>query len=567
METLKGVLLSRKKLIKFKSKLPDVVLLELAKFICLHIQKDKLKSNSNYKRHITYYIQNEKEKYSSDLADVAYFINCDLELTWDFKSLSRAYNNVFRFYENKQYENVNSNFKYGPITPPQPENIDLLIAYGACVYFEIDGLLDIDLNNMETVLRSYLNNSQYSLQKRIVSNINSYSKRDLFILDYGVKKETNVIDYEVLNTLIRKPIKVPYTNYEAIVCAAIHYQIDLTKKDRPLLLYKNIIEDPKFRNFCTNLTKFNPKLSLLFYDLKTLKTILLLMGYSGVEIADSSKLELYQMCIENYILNNFKHGLSENRINDKTSIYLRDVNSLRYDETVRYGTSIDGYIIYTYREILGTFNAYNGFFRPDDLQNTFTDHNIKKLLMLCSKKKYPEERKYKYRAKLCKKINQMQSILKTNSPSVQTLIDFHKNNDLVITTALKLLTYVAMSMRGWIGFGPYPIKNTLVDDQEKVNVSVLDKLKELLLYLETEKIGDVVFSLPLVGYTNGTFYDNIVVEKGINIGDRMRILEDFSNVNSCIRTTSNWLLSSIYKYSLILKINPGFDIDKVRKIG
>ncbi len=560
--------LSRQKLFKIDTNIPNKILIELAKFIQLDIQNDKLESDSIYKYQVLHYIEKEEYDYSSDLGDVAFFINYDLNLRWDSKSLILAYKHVISFYDEGKYKSIHHNFSYGPIIPSKYDNIDLLLVYGACVYFKIDALIKNDMSNIETLLRSFLSNSYYSLQKSVISKISHYDKHELFILEYNVKKINKNIDYNILNKLVYSSVDIPRTNYEAIVCAAINYQIDLTKKDKPLLLYKKMTSDPKFKNFCTSLRyKFNPKLSVFFYNIKTLKTNLLLMGYCDLELTNLSKIDLYQLCIESHLLSNFKHGFSENKIlNLKTSIYQREVSSLFYHEVVRYG-GIHGYIIYTYYELLNTFCAYNGFFKPNIPQELFTDRNIRKLSMLCSKKKRPDEYKYKYRMKLNKKINQILSISKTTTTSVKTLISFYKDNKTIVETVLKLFTYVAMSMRGWKGYGKYPIKDTLVNDQDAVNKLVLDKLKELILYINDNNIEHILLSLPLVGYTDGTFYDNNIPEKGITLGDRLSILENINNVNSCIRTTSNWFLSSIYKYSIILEIKPGFDIDKVRKIG
>jgi hypothetical protein len=54
---------------------------------------------------------------------------------------------------------------------------------------------------------------------------------------------------------------------------------------------------------------------------------------------------------------------------------------------------------------------------------------------------------------------------------------------------------------------------------------------------------------------------------GLTIGDRIDIIENNESVYSCIRVSSNWLISSSYFYLDQIGIPLAYDITKLRRIA
>ena len=128
-------------------------------------------------------------------------------------------------------------------------------------------------------------------------------------------------------------------------------------------------------------------------------------------------------------------------------------------------------------------------------------------------------------------------------------------------------------MRGWLGEGPYPVESAPVDNQAEVDVYVSNQIyifEDRCQKLGT--IGDHILKLPLLRYRRGhgqyvratSFYDGFTIQDRINIVKHGDILD---NPASCIRLSSNWLLSSAYRYLYVLGHRLDFSMDRAADIS
>ena len=126
-------------------------------------------------------------------------------------------------------------------------------------------------------------------------------------------------------------------------------------------------------------------------------------------------------------------------------------------------------------------------------------------------------------------------------------------------------------MRGWLGTGPYPISHAPVDNQGEVDIRVSDAISSLEQYIQDAgKTGKMFLNLPLLRYRHGVFSKATNQRDGLTLGQRLDIIkdgDDSDRVAACIRLTSNWFCSSIYRYMELMKIDPGFNIVDLRSIG
>jgi hypothetical protein len=125
-------------------------------------------------------------------------------------------------------------------------------------------------------------------------------------------------------------------------------------------------------------------------------------------------------------------------------------------------------------------------------------------------------------------------------------------------------------MRGWEGEGPYPIHTCLVRSQGTIDILVSEKLSDIDRFTEEhEHIASLILDLPLLLYRE-EFIASVDESEGFTIRDRLDIVkmgENDSSYNSCIRLSSNWLAASVYKINEALGIMPEFDIEMLREIS
>ena len=256
-------------------------------------------------------------------------------------------------------------------------------------------------------------------------------------------------------------------------------------------------------------------------------------------------------------MNTFESGIRKPVISQTTPIFKHNIETINHVKCISYGNKENGYYIYTFGELYHVLNYYNQPVHPEDPQKTFKELDVKQIMSLC-------QSKTKYEIKIRKKLTYIISIQHKIPPSIYKLREIDKN---ILNDSFIHFTDAAMYMRGWNGVDEYPIENTLVNDQNSVNVRVNKSMNIFNEFIQKNEIDTFIYNLPLIEYKNDHFYQNNIKSKGLTIGNRISILKDINNINSCIRTSSNWFLASIYKYSILLDLKPKFDIIKVRKIG
>jgi hypothetical protein len=146
-----------------------------------------------------------------------------------------------------------------------------------------------------------------------------------------------------------------------------------------------------------------------------------------------------------------------------------------------------------------------------------------------------------------------------------------EEDKMVIRKILYSLFHLSMYMRGWFGEShPYPIKEATVSDRDIFKqFTLVEKELEIFKEYEKDERGRAIHSLPLIRYIGGEFLKSTDPDVGITIIDRINIVEsgeNTDNMESCIRTSSNWFAATSYFYMKAIKIYPPFRIDDLRVI-
>lgn len=577
---------------------PIDVIDELCKFYHIDIKTESLK-NLIYRSKVitTLLIQDSKITRLSppynlnDMRNIATYLNYK-DIEWKAEDILTSYqflNKIERCLGLGMNEigTFISNREYGEIKP-KSETLDYLTIYG------ISKRLNIRLKNIEydprTVLnhiRGYINTDKEEIEIKIISNIHSFGLSSLYRLISSSGVDSKVSDHYTPNAkyitefhsqIIKEETigeHLPKNRDEAVVMTVLNYNLDISSAGDPLITYHQIVKNPRYRVYFPSITrKFNPSLPRCLYGNALLKKLAIDEGYSRKRINNEDPLML---CQQSMILNNFVHGRVKRYSNKVTPIYRTLIGELEYHRCVSYGCGSDSgdfWVVYTYRELFDTFEYNREFNIPDKKSDDiFTNQNIRKLLLLTSVNKYIGENNSSDRKDLNRKIKQIISSRKKLSIETQALIEYCKNNNNLtkISYAFSILTKATMYMRGWNGNEEYPLVKAITpsDKEQEIFYQVITNLSLYEKYISSNTIELLMNTLPLVQYNEGNFLKNRDVDKGLTIGNRIDIIKDKNsdkNQYSCIRTTSNWFLASIYRYRTILRLDHDFDIDKARKI-
>jgi len=120
-------------------------------------------------------------------------------------------------------------------------------------------------------------------------------------------------------------------------------------------------------------------------------------------------------------------------------------------------------------------------------------------------------------------------------------------------------------LRGWDGSGEYPLKSqdTLTEDFGDVEIKYTiqkDKLRGIFLSL-SDCDQTIVENLPLLTRMCGKFVRVTSDDVGTTIKEKLKIMEDDQDDNSCIRLSSNYLLESCWYFIKECFDEVPFDID------
>jgi hypothetical protein len=383
--------------------------------------------------------------------------------------------------------------------------------------------------------------------------------------------------------------------------------------------------------------RFNPELPINYYDKEMLTQLLKMEGIavhnpiSPYMSSDSSSAinddnlpdvtvlgreeDMFTALQNLYLIDTFHHGKSYQMINNETIVNLTEISDLDYDDVVLYGVRGQPMRAYTYEELLETFEYNENLTDPADNKKMFSDDDANKLINLCNRLvekgdnaqralNRNQNNKYSHRQSrearrgnsvgggaaaigrgevgrnLRDCIEKIQLFQRELGPSWRKLFDAYQNGGpelkSMIVPTIESIRDMAMTMRGWNGEGPYPVKKAPVLDSATVDfhsnrtIGLVElwcqRLDDVTTGTTWSGLGNSIMLLPLFEFKEGKYIKLRRTEHGTTIKGRIHLVKGGSSVDataSCIRLSSNLFGATSHRYMVLLGIDPGFDVKEL----
>ena len=382
-----------------------------------------------------------------------------------------------------------------------------------------------------------------------------------------VKRDLNVGEVETCYNLDSSHTD-PKKDEEAVAKAAKVMDVDLQQAHLPLLEYRLILSDahkgyhdPFYRythrsgRFDITQT-FNNYLPLCVYSSKNLRSFCI---RDGLSVEDVTRLEAQDLLCINNLSKTFYHGLTAFPFESST-ITGYDMDELDVGDVVMYGTADKYMNLTSYSELYQYFRINKNNVSPFNNKEVISVEALTKLYNMIQK----------HHPKMIVFISVIEGIIDQMSKMTPEFIGFKefdvkRSSKIEILRALESLGF---AMRGYIpGVSKeLPISVALVDDQDRVDVEVNDKSHEFERLIEASGMKNVVHSLPLFKWVNGS-YTRSGIEGYMNIGQRLKDVQKGEEITACIRTSSNWICSTAHHYLVLMEEDPRFIVQDMAHIA
>jgi hypothetical protein len=386
----------------------------------------------------------------------------------------------------------------------------------------------------------------------------------------------------------------PTSSMECILFSAMHFGVDISKSSDPTQEYTTLclsIQDHVGKNRssiwgkinytnpvdkklqewvqkhpnCINLSYiFNPIFPIDIYPQESIQLLCIMDGKNMSTETQAMTNEQYMS--EVYSKYTYMAGFPYSSLNSITPIYREDVSKLSNDNVISYGSDKDGWTIYTWAELYDYFESVREFKDPSDSNIMLSKYSIYKL-------KIVSKRYYRLLYELLLVIEE--EITQSNSYTHKFIIWYHKlpsSNKINIQNQLWAIMALCMVIRTEWTLHPsdifdrtksFTLKEYPVNDQIKIDLLVTD----WLAYMDNIPLCKELLDLPLMNYVDGQYTTSKTTEQGLTIGKRLDIVKDGSTIHSCLRVSSNWLLSSLCYYMNKLSLPIAFNISSMERIS
>ncbi len=593
---------------------PSSVVIEILKShaICISKTINSLEENIKEVNRINEYrILTIKEPFSEkELRYLASFVNYDCK-TWTKTSLLASYSHMMNF----NPKDV-SNIVYGQKTYENTDTYNDCMLYAVCKEYNIETRWNMSSMQMITSIQN-LSMSLSSLQEQLNAFITKASRYQLVNL-------LNLIDLNQINKLpenkqieiIKTPTTLPpildlninnlneslerYKNtsyilsrinpishYDAIILAALIYNINITESKVPFDEFLRIkkVKDLKYyvpideifrKRFLKNpiwydLTMhWEPSLNSI-YDVEGLKKLCIYEGFTIEDFRGYSFESLLQ--ISRISLNMF---FGKNVYNDEetTPILLHELKDLSNTECITLGNlETKELTTFSLEELANHFRNYKEYKNPLKLDEVLDARIVNKLKLYAINMKNDN---------MVKAIEEVENWKAYSTEFTERLREqYYKNKN--ITDILYKILECGMYMRGWkVSADTYPLASISTNHTENLQYQIelnvhnsIDNVFECTKTYNSE-VQKLFEELPLVKYTvsektgERIFIVTPDPEDGKSIFERMSFVKSgdkHKNTKSCIRLSSNILLTSVYFYICALGIHEPFRLEELEYIS
>jgi hypothetical protein len=357
-------------------------------------------------------------------------------------------------------------------------------------------------------------------------------------------------------------------------------EVDLSLSSCPFLdhmkvetsMFEHVKSTNKYRTMIGSY--FNPFIPIDYYSYKKLIN---LAKESNIVSTDIYEIIYIKLC-ERSKLSDFHHLRQPEVEESITKILYEDLEEVDPKSIICYGklsfsaqdlrSKTNKVYCYTISELVHSFRSMGELKEPITGDN-LTEENIEKLEHIVNAI-YVSSKVQNTTKEDASKLLEVIRFIKARGGSLgKRISNWVETTSRECIPALKELFNASMYMRGWKGVDhPYPIKIAPTLDQNKLDISVCDSIRSY-----NEKITGINPSpndLPLFEHDGKKFNMSTDDFDGITIGDRIKIVLEGNytkKMSSCIRMSSNWLITSTYFYLSLVGEKPDFDIEDLIDVG
>ncbi|SNW62728.1 Hypothetical protein ORPV_824 [Orpheovirus IHUMI-LCC2] len=525
--------------------------------------------NSNLHIGLLHTLHKIKTITKPSISDIASFINPTI--IWNGSLLlKRAYEHLQKFYSHN-IENLlpSGDYEIGLQSNSHPFSYNACMLYKIMILAKLSPKYHTSIFQMDRVL-SYILKKHNIIDESEIIALNKYleNENESAILEGIPIREIN--NYEILNYPLEE-VNV-MCNRDAIIKGAKIYCIDLSHNYFPslelyYLRYENQCQEPKLKD------EFNTIFSSDFYLQNDLNDMCLMEGFTREQILENNAYEILYLC---RLTETFYPLKPHHRTNSDCTICGEPIDYNMKDNFVLYGVYGQKLTPYTYSDVKLALDTRLDF--SFDEEHNIPDYAIRKLVLMCNKKTDNEEINNDKDA-LLQSINMIYRAQRDSHEAYNLFAQRYLNMKAIQQSkcqeALLQLLHTGMYMRGWDGKGRYPLSS--LDcyniNSKEVERLTLESMNKLDIFLRSWKGRQMIYNLPLIKYNKDSkeYKFSNSKDKGLTILERLNIIKQgqdgTSNINSCIRMSSNWLIASAYRALNCIGIPLGFNIEDLDYIS
>ena len=399
-----------------------------------------------------------------------------------------------------------------------------------------------------------------------------------------------------MNRSSRAPL--PINDDEAIVIAFVVWNTNLYPANSPLLEFYNISQqfnqtrsrdlrklefvDTKIKNLAQlNIDCLSNKVYFYRDFPKELYNHNILQNLARKNKIKISRGDIYDRLYFLSLLELFYYGKLPEAVENVTFIDRDEINEISNEKVLSYGVIGEKVYYITLSELTRTFQNNKNFGNPFVPNEILSKRAIKSLKGICkeiqeSSNSFSNETIEESRALI--RSMDFVSVISTEkyqdvSNFLRTYRAFDSTTKEIILKCLIILLETGMYMRTWRGPGEeYPLNECPIDDQDRIDVNVLTSIGSFNEQCDQLEEQLNMKSLPLFKFSkvNNEFEISTDTFNGLNIGERLEILlrgENEHRMSSCMRMTSNWIVSTAYYYLNSIGKQPDFNITDLKMIA
>lgn len=566
---------------------PSCILAEIAESRGIMVDENKISSDEIYRSNVFSTIKNSKANHVSfpysddDLEKIALYLNPSQEIDWDERSLLSGLNWVTKISRNISL--VATSEHQFP-TPEKTNSVSHLYVYRYLVSMGIRLRHDTKKEEMSRVCK-YLHISSDYMIGFIQSRIPLLSREELAFLSstLDVNRKYPKVELLKVNNIIQEgPSKQHYqprTPEEAIAIAAKNYSMDISSFEDPLFIYMKLgygefpLDDYSsklsdvFKNSYEIGINFNPFFPSSVYTSESMKKLCM---KDGLRKTNSIEMNYEQLQVS-FFVKRFHLGIIPGSPLE-TMINLDSISDTDKSLFLTYGSSITSWSTYTVAELRGIFQEHKCFYDPIDgifekeaiLSLVELSRKMSSKSMLKSSIKREWESLYRLVIELKEAVNDIKKYCRDLSEFYLKQTPEKKDR---MKKILRDILHLGLYARGLRNLSEcWPIWEVPPSDSDLSKKISGEKLYELMMYVNADDSKVLLLPLLKVEAKSHTIHINHDYTKGLTIGDRLKIMSEgnMGSGESCIRTTSSYLLASGYTYLSALGETFEQDFSKIK---